>query len=144
MNKKLSLCFFYLSFVFSLMFCFLPMNTYSIDVSNMVIEENSDGKLQVKNVTPVDDANKTAKHQKNYMEERYGRYITVLAFITAIAAITMLAIFIKHIIHLAALGTEHWIVRRNAMIGLLWSGIATALLGSATLIMALAYNAFQL
>ena len=48
-----------------------------------------------------------------------------------------------HIIKFAATGTEHWIIRRNAMFGMLWSAIATALLGSATLIMGLAFNIFS-
>ena len=129
--------------LFSVLFLFLPLKTYAIDVSNLYVTQNN-GTLTVKNVESVDSSKNTRDYQDTYMTDRYNKYITVISFITAIATITMAGIFIKHIIHFASLGTEHWIVRRNAMIGLLWSGIATALLGSATLILAIAYNAFQL
>lgn len=129
--------------LFSVLFLFLPLKTYAIDVSNLYVTQNN-GTLTVKNVEGVDSSKNTRDYQDTYMTNRYNKYITVISFITAIATITMAGIFIKHIIHFASLGTEHWIVRRNAMIGLLWSGIATALLGSTTLILAIVYNAFQL
>ena len=116
----------------------------AIEVSNATVTEGN-GRLSIQGANPIGtvDVDKTTDAQNTYMEKRYNRYITVLAFISAMAAVTMLAIFIKHIVTFASLGTEHWILRRKAMFGLLWSGIATALLGSATLIMALSYNAFK-
>ena len=122
---------------------FTIIKTNAIDISDLEIKESEDGQLSVSGVMGVDDVEDTVEYQEQHMNERYGRYITVISFITAIAAITMLGIFIKHVVHFAALGTEHWIVRRNTMFGLLWSGVSFMLLGSATLIMALAYNAFS-
>lgn len=135
--------------IIMMMFSFLSIKTNAIDVSNVEITEQS-GQLSVKGVAAVTDDASTKESQEEYLygedgkSGKMGNYITVIAFITAIATITMIAIFIKNVIHFGALGTEHWIVRRNAMFGLLWSAIATALLGSATLILALSYNAFQL
>lgn len=129
--------------LFSVLFLLLPLKVGAIDVTNIYITQ-SDGTLKVKNIESVDSTKNTRDYQDKYMEDKYNKYITVIAFITAIATITMAGIFIKHVIHFASLGTEHWIVRRNAIIGLLWSAIATMLLGSATLILAIAYNAFQL
>lgn len=129
--------------LFSVLFFLLPLSVRAIDVKNIYITQ-SNGTLKVKNVESVDSSKNTKDYQETYMEDKYGKYITVIAFITAIATITMIGIFIKHVIHFASLGTEHWVVRRNSMIGLLWSAIATMLLGSATLILAIFYNAFQL
>ena len=129
--------------LFSVLFFLLPLSVRAIDVKNIYITQ-SNGTLKVKNVESVDSSKNTKDYQETYMEDKYGKYITVIAFITAIATITMIGIFIKHVIHFASLGTEHWVVRRNSMIGLLWSAIATMLLGSDTLILAIFYNAFQL
>lgn len=145
MKKSFSMFF----LIIIMMLSFIPIKTNAIEISNMQVVE-SNGKLTVTGVEDVDNAEVTKESQNDFLYGnngdggKMGNYITVIAFITAIATITMLAIFIKHVIHFAALGTEHWIIRRNAMFGLLWSAIATALLGSATLIMALSYNAFQL
>lgn len=135
-TKKISFILFYF------LFLFLPFSVKAIDVSNMEIKQNGN-QLEIKQVNSVESLEQTRDYQEDYMTDRYNRYITVITFITAIATITMLGIFIMHIIKFAATGTEHWIIRRNAMFGLLWSGIATALLGSATLIMGLAFNVFS-
>lgn len=126
----------------SFLFLLIPLTTKAIDVSNMEIVQNGN-QLEVKQINSVEKLEQTRDYQKEYMEDRYNRYIKVITFITAIATITMLGIFIMHIIKFAATGTEHWIIRRNAMFGMLWSGIATGLLGSATLIMGLAFNVFS-
>lgn len=142
MKSKIQIFLALLFIIISFPICF---NTgKAIDISGAQVVE-SNGKITVQGAGAISsvDADSTKTTQNTYMEERYNRYITVLAFISGIAAITMLALFIKHVITFASLGTEHWILRRKAMFGLLWSGIATALLGSATLIMGLAYNAFQ-
>ena len=120
----------------------LPMSVKAIDVSDLEVSQNGN-QLIIKDATSVESLEQTRDYQKTYMEDRYERYIKVITFITAIATITMLGIFIMHIIKFAATGTEHWIIRRNAMFGMLWSAIATALLGSATLIMGLAFNIFS-
>ena len=56
---------------------------------------------------------------------------------------TMVAIFMKHCIKLATLGTEHWALKRNSIVGLMWSGIAAALLGGSTIFFAITYNLFK-
>ena len=81
------------------------------------------------------DAKKLDKLLKSYKE-----FITLVG---GVATITMVAIFITHFIKLGTLGTEHWVVKRSVMIGLLWSGLSAALLGSGTLIFAIVYNAFN-
>lgn len=126
-----------------MLFLCLGISVQAIDTSNMNITFDGEGELIVDNISSVDEHTDTAEQQNKEMENRYNKYITVIGFVTAIATITMLGVFIKHVVHFASLGAEHWIVRRNAMIGLLWSGIAFALLGSATLILGLVYNAFS-
>ena len=131
-----------LIFIIMLMTCF-SLNVHAIDVSNMNIEFDGHGALNISGVGGVNQNVNTTQQQNKEMAARYDKYITVIAFISAIATITMMGVFIKHIVHFASLGAEHWIVRRNALIGLLWSGIAFTLLGSATLILGIVYNAFQ-
>lgn len=126
-----------------MLFLCLEISVQAIDTSNMNITFDGEGELIVDNISSVDEHTDTAEQQNKEMENRYNKYITVIGFVTAIATITMLGVFIKHVVHFASLGAEHWIVRRSAMIGLLWSGIAFALLGSATLILGLVYNAFS-
>ena len=144
---KKSFCIFF-SFLI-IMLNIIPMKTNAIDISDVKITQ-SNGQLTIEGAGTIINADKSINAQNEYLygedgkSGKMGNYITVIAFITALATITMAGIFIKHVIHFASLGTEHWIVRRNSMIGLLWSAIATALLGSATLIMAISYNAFQL
>lgn len=132
----------YIFVLFVFIFLMLPMSVKAIDVSDLEVSQNGN-QLIIKDATSVESLEQTRDYQKTYMEDRYERYIKVITFITAIATITMLGIFIMHIIKFAATGTEHWIIRRNAMFGMLWSAIATALLGSATLIMGLAFNIFS-
>lgn len=131
--------------LFIILSSFVRVN--AIDVSNITIS-NSGGALVVKNVTAGNESSTlTAQNTYLYGDDgnsgKMSNFITLLSFATAIATVTMFGIFIKHVILFAGKGAEHWMLRRNEMFGLLWSGIATALLGSATLIMALSYNAFK-
>lgn len=130
-----------LLYLFVLIVLLFPLTINAIDVSNLEIVQNGQT-LTVKEVTAVENLEQTRDAQDKYMVESYAKYIKVITFITAIASITMMGIFIVHVIKFAITGTEHWIIRRTAMMGMLWSGIATALLGSATLIMGLAFNVF--
>ena len=116
------------------------MPVHAIDYDNIKVEIGSDSQIIVKNANGIQSTD--TKKQTAAMEKKYNKYFTVIAFITAIATITMIGIFIKHCVKFSALGTEHWMVRRNCMIGMLWSGVATALLGSATFVLAIFYNAF--
>lgn len=131
-----------LIYIFALCLLFFPLTIKAIDVSNLEVVQNGQT-LTVRQIEAVENLEQTRDAQDQFFVERYGKYITVITFITGIATITMMGIFIMHIVKFAITGTEHWIVRRTAMFGMLWSAVATALLGSATLIMGLAFNVFS-
>lgn len=132
-----------------IMFLFLPfmiVPVNAIDTSNISISIGSNKEITVDGVKPytnTSEVENSKKQQTTAMGKKFEKMNNLLTFITGIATITMLGIFIKNIIHFATLGTEHWILKRQAMFGLLWTGIATALLGSATLWMALSYGLFK-
>ena len=77
------------------------------------------------------------------VDDKLSTYATSITFVGGIATITMVIIFMKHCIRLGVLGTEHWALKRNSIMALLWTGLAAALLGSATLWFAIAYNIFN-
>lgn len=70
------------------------------------------------------------------------RYKVVITFFAAIAAITMVGIFIYNFIKLGASGTNP-MERQKCITGLIITGIATGLLGSIALFVGLFYNAFK-
>lgn len=72
-----------------------------------------------------------------------NNYKETITFIGGLATMTMIVLFMKHFIKLAVLGTEHWAIKRNSIMALLWSGLAAALLGGATTVFAISYNLFK-
>lgn len=65
---------------------------------------------------------------------KYGKTIT---WATGIATITLVIIWIIQCVKLAFMAPEHWMLRRQTTMSLLWIGIATALMGSTTLILSI-------
>ena len=71
-----------------------------------------------------------------------NRYKVIITFFSAIAAITMAGIFIWTFMKLGATSGNP-MERQKCITGLIISGIATALLGSISLVVGLFYNAFR-
>ena len=95
------------------------------------VEETPDGEI----VVYIDESNNITEDQDYWKDkldllmEQYGRTIT---FITGVLTITLVIVFIWLCVKVAFLSSEHWIMKRQAMIALLWVGIGTAMMGSAT------------
>lgn len=79
------------------------------------------------------------KDKLDLLMEQYGRTIT---FVTGALTITLVIVFIWLCVKSAYVASEHWILKRQTMIAMLWVGIGTALMGSTTLILILFQNAF--
>lgn len=128
--------------IFLSIFCILFLfPIYSYAISDTTIKE-SNGAISISNNERyhVDDGKEKDLKQVDSKLEKYKEAIT---FVGGLATITMVLIFMKHCIKLGVLGTEHWALKRNSIMALLWSGLAAALLGSSTLWFAIAYNLFK-
>lgn len=89
------------------------------------------------------DSDKEKNKDLSKIDEIFEKYKTVITVVGVLATITMVAIFMRHCIKLGVLGTEHWALKRNSIMSLLWSGLAAVLLGGSTLFFAIAYNLFK-
>ncbi len=79
----------------------------------------------------------------NSTESTFGKimekYKAVITFVSGIATVTMVAIFILNFMKLGSTATNPT-ERSKVLTGLIWSGIAAALLGSVTLIVGVFYG----
>jgi len=89
------------------------------------------------------DSDKEKNKDLSKIDEIFEKYKTAITVVGVLATITMVAIFMRHCIKLGVLGTEHWALKRNSIMSLLWSGLAAVLLGGSTLFFAIAYNLFK-
>ena len=80
-------------------------------------------------------ANSTDQTFAKIMEKYKG----VITFVGGIATVTMVAIFILNFMKLGSTATNPT-ERQKVLTGLIWSGIAAALLGSVTLIVGVFYG----
>ena len=121
------------------------ISTFAITNPNVSLNGNSDtgsGQLTVDGNDKYDIETGKANDLEQ-VDDKLSTYATSITFVGGIATITMVIIFMKHCIRLGVLGTEHWALKRNSIMALLWTGLAAALLGSATLWFAIAYNIFN-
>ena len=89
------------------------------------------------------DSDKEKNKDLSKIDEIFEKYKTAITVVGVLATITMVAIFMRHCIKLGVLGTEHWALKRNSIMSLLWSGLSAVLLGGSTLFFAVAYNLFK-
>ncbi len=96
----------------------------------------NDGYLNISNDGTVDA-------EANNATETYGKimdkYKGAITFVSGIATVSMVAIFIINFMKLGSTATNPT-ERQKVLTGLIWSGIAAALLGSVTLIVGVFYG----
>lgn len=95
----------------------------------------SGGKVSLSNDSGI--TSKEAGFEK--VIENYKELIT---FFGGIATMSFVVIFMKHFVELGAKANNP-MERRQIASGLLWVGLAAALLGSVTFVFAMAYNVFR-
>lgn len=100
----------------------------------------SEAKVEVSNGKVV--LNTGYNTQDDAFSHILDKYKTIITFFSAIAAVTMVAIFIYTFTKLGASATNP-MERSKCLTGLLVSGIAAALLGSVALFTGLFYGAFK-
>jgi len=137
LKHKIFILFFTCLFIF-----LLPISVFAIDDTNITL---SGGGISVGNNfgENKDDMGKGKQNDLKEVDNKLGKYRDAIIFISGLATITMVLIFMRHCIKLGVLGTEHWALKRNSIMGLLWSGLAAALLGGMTLFFAISYNLFK-
>lgn len=117
------------------MLFFSPMTVFADNTENNAIPsvELKDGGIELTGAGFSKDGGKSAWTQ---IIEKYRGFIVG---ISGIAAITMIVIFIFMFLKLGA-SASNPSARSQALVGLLWSGIAAAGLGSVALIVGLFYR----
>ena len=137
LKHKIFILFFTCFFIF-----LLPISVFAIDDTNVTLSGNS---ITVGNNfgENKEDMEKGKQNDLKEVDNKLGKYRDAIIFISGLATITMVLIFMRHCIKLGVLGTEHWALKRNSIMGLLWSGLAVALLGGMTLFFAISYNLFK-
>ena len=137
LKHKIFILFFTCLFIF-----LLPISAFAIDDTNVTLSGNS---ITVGNNfgENKEDIDKGKKNDLKEVDNKLEKYKEAITFASGLATITMVLIFMRHCIKLGVLGTEHWALKRNSIMGLLWSGLAAALLGGMTLFFAISYNLFK-
>jgi len=111
-------------------------DTKTAGAGGVDVTMNSDG-------TVILDGGNTSFNdtENNSWNDLFGRYKKIIVGISGFATLTMLAAFIFLFVKLGTVsGNEK--ARKEVITGILFTGIATAALGSVTIIMGFFYNAF--
>ena len=83
--------------------------------------------------------NSTSNSTQDTFAKIMDKYKGIITFVGGIATVTMVAIFILNFMKLGSTATNPT-ERQKVLTGLIWSGIAAALLGSVTLIVGVFYG----
>ena len=75
-------------------------------------------------------------------DQLFAKYGKTITWATGVATITLVGVFIWLCVKSAFVASEHWILKRQTMMAMLWVGVGTALMGSTTLILLIFQNAF--
>lgn len=127
--------FIFLSAIF-LMFSFTPFVAYakeSNDPSQVKVEVDEQGGLT------IDGGGFTNGGTGQAWKDFIGKYRFFITGIAGIATVTMILIFIFQFLKLGA-SAGNPTARTQALIGILWSGVAAAALGAVTIIVGFFYN----
>lgn len=100
-------------------------------VNDTSVEMGTDGKIQVYGMGTGD---------ANTWNHIFAKYKNVIVGVSGIGAITMMALFIIQFMKLGASAGNPQ-ARSQALTGVLWTGIAAALLGAVSIIAGFFYNA---
>ena len=126
--KKMSIFLAFMILVSFMVLC-VPTVSYATDGFGddvLKLEMGTDGQISISG----DDF---ARDRTNAWNTLFRKYKGFIAGVSGIATITMIGVFILNFIKLATSSTNPQ-ARNQALIGILWSGIAAAGLGSVTVI----------
>lgn len=126
---------YFTTFIVLLILFFSISTSFADDLpSSMHINMGEDGLIRLTR----EDSNQGSKAWAVIIL-RYRKFIVGVA---GLGAVTMVALFIKHFVVLGTVAGNPQ-AREEALKGLLYTGLATALLGSVSIIMSLFYNVFK-
>ena len=123
-----------------LMVFVIPIQSFAINDTTVTNDGNA---LSVTKDNHLQTIDSNQEHDVQEITNLLEKYKVSITFLGGLATMTMVLIFMRHFIKLGVLGTEHWALKRNSIMSLLWSGLAAALLGAATTIFAISYNLFK-
>ena len=107
----------------------------------LITEDPSTGNL----IVAVGGSGNINTDRANYIglfDQIFAKYGKTITWITGVATITLVAVFIYLCVKSAFVASEHWIIKRQTMMAMLWVGVGTALMGSTTLILIIFQNIF--
>lgn len=106
---------------------------------SFTIEKGPNGELivRVNDGTTMKDDQDFWRYSIDIIMIKYGK---TLAALSGILTITLVIVFVVLCVKCSFLASEHWILKRQAMMALLWVGIGAALMGSSTLFFVLFQN----
>lgn len=107
--------------------------TQASDGLGINVEMGNDGGLSISGVE---------NNKEGSWNTLFQKYRTVISAILGLAALTMLVFFIMNLVKLGA-NSGNPQGRSQALFGILWTGLATAILGSLSLVVGLFYNAIK-
>ena len=116
------------------MLCVVALSAFGEVRANAV--DWGSGDLNISNDGSVISTSNSTQSTFGKIMEKYKAVIT---FVGGIATVTMVAIFILNFMKLGSTSTNPT-ERSKVLTGLIWSGIAAALLGSVTLIVGVFYG----
>ncbi len=123
----------------------IPQKTFasSSGIGNFIIEWSGSGALIIRNRENVTTGTEQLRLTSRFdpILERYGQTLT---WISGIATIILVIVFVVLCVKCAFYSTDHWILKRQVMLGLLWVGIATAIMGSMTAFLVLFQFMFRM
>lgn len=105
------------------------------DVSASMSGEGANMNLTIKGITDVGD-------QTSVWEEIFTEYRGVIVGLSGIGAITMIVFFIINFMKLGASAGNPQ-ARTQALVGIIWTGLAAAGLGGVTIFVGFFYNILQ-
>ena len=131
--KNITLKFMLFLILFTVFTAFTPATeSYALDDSVVNVTIGDDGAVTVEGSAFQDN-------RQSAWNDLIGRYKGFIAGIAGIATITMIVLFIMQFMKLAASAGNPQ-ARSQALVGVLWTGIATACLGAVTIIVGFFYK----
>ena len=106
------------------------------------IYEDGNGEIVVQVGGQGSTAVSDMKYWKSSLDDLFAQYGKTITWVTGVATATLVAVFIWLCVKSAFIASEHWIIKRQTMMAMLWVGIGTAMMGSTTLILIIFQNAF--
>lgn len=107
-----------------------------------IYQDPNNGQIIVKGQTAGSNIKNDRNKYIGQFDMLFARYGKTITWITGVATMTLVAVFVILCVKNAFMASEHWIIKRQTMTSMLWVGVGAALMGSSTLILIIFQNLF--